>query len=826
MKLNVKKFILTFFILIVTFVIGAEQKTPNVIILENPQKEVTTVEGLKNRESAEMNIKVKKRNIEEIDGIETKDGIEFILPKEHLLKGEEIKVVKSLVNLPLENSGNSRRKRSLFNVEIPSTVVDKDKEKIVRIAKEEAENTNYILAIDRNSNDVNRIYRGRTVRSTRGSWNQGLIRENRRLGAVGWNDNSLIRDTWSRTIRIAYDYWWITKVAGGWERDKIVVPKNGDNSESIDLYFKRYIIWQSSGQVAGQPDAYDLGKEGYLRKRADGGFIGKFLWGSRMRGNSGSDIDVEMTFEVPATQPNYRNKGGIFISNGIGNISMSGKYNDIGGWFNHGAKAPGDILLLATRYPINVTINMNSTMASLESSGLKNLLGYTSYSNQYTVTDLDSSGITLDHKGINIPSTLSSGTYRINVVWDVGIPGLNSNINGSGDVITINYTNPREKNIGEVEFHVDKRLRQLNASWIDANGNLGQYIGSSGTRYDRLVKLTGEFTNLVATTITDVVSIEGRGTKLHYESYKVFTIASGNWQDESAMPFNIQLNTLRDHLKISKNNSNNSDLLNNRFTLKGADGTYYKGNVKEVYDGEDAAEAVGTLNLSKLGTGAWVVWNRPGGTGSISSTDGDGNITMELSSGKLFNWNSATSGSRIVTKLKVTDSTGKVEELTSGDLRTTTFVKNTLGINNNGFYIHKNDESTAPETYKIEIYYQDILLGKLELTVTNKQAFEIVGGDVINLGKIIQGDSRKMDGSLRIKNLNSKKILSVELNDKKPIKVMHVTNKDVELPITGEVHTSGQGIEVPVLISLTANAAENQLIGDYEGELNLYITIE
>ena len=45
MKINIKKYIITFFILIVTFVIGAEQKIPNIMVLENPIKEVTTIEG-------------------------------------------------------------------------------------------------------------------------------------------------------------------------------------------------------------------------------------------------------------------------------------------------------------------------------------------------------------------------------------------------------------------------------------------------------------------------------------------------------------------------------------------------------------------------------------------------------------------------------------------------------------------------------------------------------------------------------------------------------------------------------------------------------------
>ncbi|MGL5725718.1 hypothetical protein, partial [Cetobacterium sp.] len=97
MRLNIKKIIVTFFILLVTLLVGSEQKIPNIMILDNPQKEVSTVEGLKNKEVAEMNIKVKKMDIEKLEGIEVLDGVIFTLP--NLLENEEIKVVKSLENI-------------------------------------------------------------------------------------------------------------------------------------------------------------------------------------------------------------------------------------------------------------------------------------------------------------------------------------------------------------------------------------------------------------------------------------------------------------------------------------------------------------------------------------------------------------------------------------------------------------------------------------------------------------------------------------------------------------------------------------------------------
>ncbi|MGL5459975.1 MAG: hypothetical protein ACRDBY_10210, partial [Cetobacterium sp.] len=165
MKFNMKKYIITLFILVIAVLSASESKIPNITILDNPHKEVSTIEGIKNKESAEINIKVKKRNIEEIEGFESSDGIEFTLPDGTLSVEEEIKVVKSLANLPNESPKNKRSKRSLFSMETPSTITDLEGKKIVKIAKEEVEKTNYIIKIDKNSNKINKIYKGRVRRS-------------------------------------------------------------------------------------------------------------------------------------------------------------------------------------------------------------------------------------------------------------------------------------------------------------------------------------------------------------------------------------------------------------------------------------------------------------------------------------------------------------------------------------------------------------------------------------------------------------------------------------------------------------------------------------
>ena len=129
-----KKYIITFFILIVTFITASETKIPSATILNNPHKEVSTVEGLTTRDTTKVNIKVKKRTLEEIEGVESSEGVDFILPEKDSLVNEEIKVVKSLANLSMETSKNKQR-RSMSSIEVPSTIIDLGDKKIVKIAK-------------------------------------------------------------------------------------------------------------------------------------------------------------------------------------------------------------------------------------------------------------------------------------------------------------------------------------------------------------------------------------------------------------------------------------------------------------------------------------------------------------------------------------------------------------------------------------------------------------------------------------------------------------------------------------------------------------------
>ncbi|MGL5312456.1 MAG: hypothetical protein ACRC92_04310, partial [Peptostreptococcaceae bacterium] len=262
----------------------------------------------------------------------------------------------------------------------------------------------------------------------------------------------------------------------------------------------------------------------------------------------------------------------------------------------------------------------------------------------------------------------------------------------------------KNEDIGEVEFQVDKRLKSNTLNWIKANGDILYNLNTTSAQgnYSELIKLSGDFLNTDVTSIKDVHFIDGRPSKTKYISSKYILFATSGTDiiDEAGMPYDIPINMLKNNLVISTSNSNNPEMLNNKFLLEGTNDVFYRGNIKEVYLGEDPAEGVGTLDLTSLPF-TYTGWNTTGGTGEISSTHGAPS-KMNLTTGKLFNWKSAvnSTGGHIVTRLKVINK-GREETVNTtnlnGTLEINAFPKNDIGINSGGFYIRKKTYDSTPE---------------------------------------------------------------------------------------------------------------------------------
>ena len=89
------KFLIIFYTIFTSNLYSNTSEIPNEKEFDNPKKEVTTVEAKKNKEHAEMNIKVNKLSIQEIKGYNIGEGkTQYFIPKEE----KENKLLKTLTN--------------------------------------------------------------------------------------------------------------------------------------------------------------------------------------------------------------------------------------------------------------------------------------------------------------------------------------------------------------------------------------------------------------------------------------------------------------------------------------------------------------------------------------------------------------------------------------------------------------------------------------------------------------------------------------------------------------------------------------------------------
>ncbi|MGL5311803.1 MAG: hypothetical protein ACRC92_01015, partial [Peptostreptococcaceae bacterium] len=658
---KMKKNIFIFFMLLIAIVLGDEIKIPHERITENPKMEVTTVESKKLRENAKLDISVNKKNIDEIEGFEKDGKIVFILPedKTKMIRDEEVIVVKSLAELPNTYQGNKRNKRAAAKT-YPIEEDDKIGVKSVTVDKSEAELQAYIASIDKTTNEISKVYKGIIVQKStvsprwyypsHGSPSQGTgYQPDIYLRLEIKSDNTFSDKTYFKEFRIWSDKWWLRGVTNGFEDMLFTGEKLGNSSDRINMKITRFYQLQTGASHASLWN-YRL-KFGTGGQKIDDNLSLGFRLTNLLEYEGGTNsytslqgvtnIDVDMRFTIDSTlqQLDYSKTGGIFQITGISSQGIHGDGTN-GSW--RYTKSPERVNVLVPRRDKSYSIDLYSSQLDLNSkislldSGITKNLGYVDDGvTSFDVIDMDTSGLILDASGLKIPTNLKSGTYRLKVAWKTNSTEYgNQMINELDDIITINYFAPVQ--IGEVEFQVDQRLKKLIGSWVRANGGVSSGVDGSVKLYPELVRLNNNFSNLESVKIIDVVSVEGRDTKSDFAGYKVFTTAPGIETDESAIPFDINLNELRNNLIISTNNSADPDMLNNRFTLLGENGKHYKGNIKENYDTsspEDGYTGKVKLELKNFEMNKVYTFDSSE-TGTVSSVE-NSSIKLTLESGKL-----------------------------------------------------------------------------------------------------------------------------------------------------------------------------------------------
>lgn len=460
MKINIKKYIITFFILIVTFVIGAEQKIPNIMVLENPVKEVTTIEGLKNKEVAEMNIKVKKRDIEEIEGIETKDGFEFTFSKDNINPSEKIVAVGDINEISEKKLNIKKIDQSL------NEVITEDQDNIIlKIPKDNKIDTVYFFKYNNLNKQIVKLYKGKM-------WNrEKYSRPDSDINRIPIeiilkrdSNGNLLTQThmiWERKLSLD-NIRRLKSVSSGYEDKKITIKKSlpYTTTSEIEVVLDSKFEIEGNGSLNVFYSNVDFGKDGGFEKN-DKFFNMKILEVRDLRSNDGRFYEnyimynsrIYHTFRAKIedkSQGNYDKKIGLYESKrGEGQIATM--IDNVGS--SYGNSAPIRFIVQRDSKDIRVTVEEKKLRPLVpgqerprkrlgfgDLKEFEEVLGYHSITKplNYTLDNLTPGGtIEINNDGLIFHKDLKSGIYKVRIKWQTegGTP-----INGAnGDILTISY---------------------------------------------------------------------------------------------------------------------------------------------------------------------------------------------------------------------------------------------------------------------------------------------------------------------------------------------------------------------------------------------------
>lgn len=779
-----KKYILTlgaFFMMLIsltTFSNTNEEKVPNELIVNNPKKEVTTVESPKNREHGEMNISVTKINPIEIVGREVNGKLEFNLPEKvnsdnKILVTQDVSHIQGLVKLNGKEPRNLLGKKKI-ELPVPFTLEKKDEKTKVIVDKPKDKKDLYIAVM--NGGKVEKVYKNMMI-------SQKFATQ---LGEINIRLDARIKNEFSRnysgilefTIRnggitgeIKFDRTGITVYKGSieageslWVDDIIQSPQeayidtgrgrtrltrefNGndyfDAGSSDSRYNIRY-YYKYGGQNLTTRQVFSPHSDypGFLLKIPEHEnkvtYIASLYYGSS---NSYGEIPISIEY-IGQQQP----------IEGTGTLDLSGLGVGYGIWWTNSKSGQGGKVPSSdSKYSINFSqgqlfrwisqmyhsyFDEGRFIIHSSKEGTKSVYGYGGTlrftDNQFELT----AGQLTIHKLSNSTEPI---TYRIQYyAGSAAISGEGKgNLYGTLNLTITNSVPPiQEYQIGDVDFKVDKRLKDANkGSWIFANGNVGPQISNNNVKnYSEMISVEREF-NIGNNGNKNIADAEMNGRVKDSGSYisnniKYIGFKKGNsWNlDAGAIPKDIILSQLKTSLVINKDNSTFND---NQFILKDSSGNKYIGNINENYIGSKTTTDA-RLNLTSLDSSGneYLRWDDPNNS---NSSFGSNNKRAQLEGGTFFNFKSAVKSERkhIVTKL-VVQANGERETLVSDSenintrLETDRFPDNKIGIDvNGGIFIHKKTENTNPIEYIIEGYYKDIKLGETRLTITNKVVKDI-----------------------------------------------------------------------------------------------------
>lgn len=803
---------------------------PNEVITKNPKKEVTTVNSEKNRDHANMSITVNKINLIDIEGVEVDKSIIFSLPQEKEQKKIKDKyiVINSLDILNnYINPLKSKRNIENLNITSPRLIRENDKEKVFRIDIGNKEN--YILKINETNTKIEKIFRIKNKLATKSGLSYEVLFPNAgyvNKGDIHWIEKELIAGKeyhggkwWSMHLKSYNNQVYL--------RDEYIRYNSPlDSTLDKNLVYVADILFNAPVDAfrgaIGLPQANRLNKP--LRAFEWHGKFGSRIqntryvdwidgkWGENSVEGVAKIYKVGTYFmpDMNLTLGTYHVLGMIlrnFDTPEYENLHIVSPYEV--------TRPPEETTIKILREtPLNLELNPLSNQY-IEVNNLKEDLSYVTRSNNSRIR-LEVIGDGVIKEDVSTQTTkafiLEKNGCRIKIEYKQNIgegakpiitkltdanseeifklkvsmlsEDLSKELNG-GDTLIIKVEPKPAIDIGTFIFKLDRRILsdKSDLNWIYSNGNITRrIINYSQNNYKEFVNVIDNLKNLSSVKAIDVLEVEGRPIRFNsftsadngkeYRNYLAHEIP--DYRDEAAIPYEMPLSELSKYFIVSRNNGS---LLDNKFKLLGEDQKIYIGNVKEEYIGDNAFESSGEIDLTSLNIGEYASWNQYGQSGNLINTSGTQGKTIVLKMvGNLFNLKSVLnlSGNHIVTKLKVTKN-GITQEV-NGNIGEKIQVENEdniIGIDINGFYIHKKTSKNIPIDYKIEAYYNEILLGALDLKVLNNKEIPI-GEVILNLDNRVREGlkpiwfSSKKKASQGISNNNSqidyKEVIGVEGN--------------------------------------------------------------
>lgn len=764
-------------ILISAVTFAQPKEAPNQLITDNPYREVTTVDANKNRDHAEINITVNKLISEKLSGEQISENIMmYRLPSDPENQGV-------LVTENADDFEDLLNKKATKN-QIPFTFSEGSTVKVNSLNP-------VFIGVVNNRNELKKVY------FTQGEYATQNVVENFDF------TNGADRIEGTSHVNIANPFYvditYLSKLTDG-KKISIKEEKTSvkSNFESIELV--KGLFLYKGHKILGAENK-DMG-----RLIAEEGYIVEIT-------NPGNNEKQEVKGYFRNHKVYNIMEGKIFGSTPLVSKEIEKLYMG----------SDDDVVRT-----LDIYVNGKMVQHDVEAQELLNGVFIDELKLELKARSSGNNWVIMATKKGN--GTVPEASIKIDVK-----SSFMHNIYGNLPIVTYILNLNLAVDLGEMVFDVDRRLQmsfKTASHWLRGDGKIISSVKSDAD-YNAMIDIKGNFEES-SVKIKDIISMDRRSSSgdinLDGKEYEIFSVKGGT-RDQSAVPKGIPVSQLKEYAVIPMYNSENSDFLNNSFTLMGEDTREYSGNIRENYVGEEAKEGQATLDMAHINIDETLVWNTTGKR-KAESTDGKGNLVF--TNGELFNWNSyvGNRSSHIVTKL-VVESEGKTEEINGdiGEKLQASFPDNNIGISNEGLFITKRTNNGKARVYTVKAYHNEVFLGSLEVKILNGYSFVIEETGELDFGEFIPGQEKTAETKLSFTKpveVNVDLVVSENSNNNM-FKENSEINENTTIPIDDIVIKKETGTARELTESFTVSAkgktGKNTEKGKYSGTLELEITV-